>query len=140
MIGCTVEDTRQGIFMAVGRGNIISGCTVTGSENGIHIEKENDVQITDCSVESSTVCGMRLDRTSAAVTGNTLRNNWVGIMGYGGAPLRIEGNLLDSNENCGIYLRDTGAVHVTGNRFRGQGEFTILTEQIPEESVLSDNE
>ena len=61
-------------------------------------------------------------------------------MGYGGKPIEITDNLFDSNDNCGIFLRNTGIVQVTGNRFQGSGEFSIMTEGIPEDSVVADNE
>ncbi len=139
MLDCTVSDTRQGIFMAVGEGNILQNCRVTVCENGIHVEKETNVLITGCTVEQCTVCGIRADRTTMILTGNTLQNNWTAMIMYGNTPSDLVDNLFTGNENCGLFLHNIGQSRVIGNRFENSGLYSIIAAGTMNGSIWSRN-
>lgn len=75
MVNCRVSGTGQGYFMAAGSRNTLTGCVATACENGFNLQKEGHVLMSGCTVEACTVCGVRLDATPTAFTGNTLRDN-----------------------------------------------------------------
>ena len=140
MEACTVTGTRQGYFMAGGSGNRMIGCLASGSENGIHLENCARVEVTGCTVEQCTVCGVRLDRAPVTFSGNTLRGNWVGIIAYGQGALDAADNLFENNLNCGMYLNGISFSRITGNRFTGSGEFSVIAKGATGGSVFSGNE
>ena len=72
-----------------------------------------------CTVEACTVCGVRLDATPTAFTGNTLRDNWVAVMAYGNVSFDVADNLFENSGCCGLYLRDIGTSRFAGNRLLG---------------------
>ena len=117
MIDCTVADTGQGIFTAGGYRNLFSGCHVSGCENGFNIQKDTDARIIGSEITGCTVCGVRLDRSPTVFTGNTVRDNWTGVMAYGGVSFVIADNLFDANRSCGLFLRNLAYSELTGNRF-----------------------
>lgn len=119
MIGCDVTGTGQGYFMAGGQGNLLQGCTAANCENGFNLQKEGHVLMTGCTALRCTVCGVRLDATPAAFTNNTLRDNWVAVMAYGGVSFDVAENLFQGSQSCGLYLRDIGFSRFAGNVFAG---------------------
>ena len=127
MIDCTVTGTGQGFFMAGGRGSMLAGCTATECENGYNLQKEGHVLMTGCTAEKCTVCGVRLDATPTAFTGNTLRGNWTAMMAYDSA-FDIADNRFEDNECCSLYLRDIGYSRFTGNVFTGSKKASVQAE------------
>ena len=125
MLGCTVTGTRQGYFMAVGSGNVLQNCTAAQCENGFNLQKEGQVLMTGCTVEKCTVCGVRLDATPTSFIHNTLRDNWVGVMAYGGVSLDIADNLFENTAGCALYLRDIGFSRISGNTFIGDQQSSV---------------
>ena len=125
MIGCAVTGTGQGYFMAAGKGNTLQNCRADRCENGFNLQKEGHVLMTGCTVESCTVCGVRLDATPTAFFGNTLRDNWVAVMAYGGVSFDFTGNLFENNICCGLYLRDVALSRFVGNTFAGSGQTSV---------------
>ena len=125
MIGCAVTGTGQGYFMAAGKGNALYSCRADRCENGFNLQKEGHVLMTGCTVERCTVCGVRLDATPTAFFGNTLRDNWVAVMAYGGVSFDFAGNLFENNMCCGLYLRDVASSRFTGNAFTGSGQASV---------------
>ena len=119
MMGCTVTGTRQGYFMAVGSGNVLTGCEAIGCENGFNLQKEGHVLMADCAARECTVCGVRLDTTPTSFIHNTLMDNWVGVMAYGGASFDMADNVFEGTKCCALYLRDIGFSRITGNVFTG---------------------
>ena len=117
MIDCTVADTGQGIFTAGGYRNLFCNCRVSGCENGMNIQKDDEARVTGCEITGCTVCGARLDGTPTVFTHNTVRDNWTGVMAYGEVSFIISDNLFDGNRSCGLFLRDIAYSRVTGNRF-----------------------
>ena len=125
MRGCTVTQTGQGYFMAAGSGNLLEECAAIGCENGYNLQKEDDVTMRGCLAQACTVCGVRLDASPTVFTGNTLLDNWVGVLAYGPVSLCIEDNAFDGNASCGLYLRDIGTGRVADNAFTRCGESAI---------------
>lgn len=121
MLDCQVTGTGQGYFMAGGQGNLLRGCVATDCENGFNLQKEGHVLMTGCTITGCTVCGVRLDATPAAFSNNTLRDNWVAVMAYGGVSFDMADNLFEGSQCCGLYLRDIGPSRLTGNVFTGDG-------------------
>lgn len=119
MIDCRVTGTGQGYFMASGGANTLQGCAAIDCENGFNLQKEGHVLMTGCSAEGCTVCGVRLDATPAAFVGNTLRDNWVAVMAYGGVCFDVAENVFEGSECCALYLRDIGFSRFSGNVFTG---------------------
>ena len=117
MIDCTVADTGQGIFTAGGYRNLFCRCRVSGCENGFNIQKDTDARIIGSEITGCTVCGVRLDRSPTVFTDNTVRDNWTGVMAYGGVSFVIADNLFDANRSCGLFLRGIDYSQLTGNRF-----------------------
>ena len=117
MIDCSVSDTGQGIFTAGGYGNVFCRCFVTGCENGFNIQKDPEARLMDNEVTECTVCGVRLDGSSTVFSGNTVKNNWTGVMAYGGVSFVIQDNLFDGNRSCGLFLRDLAYSRIVGNTF-----------------------
>ena len=122
MRGCTVTQTGQGYFMAAGSGNLLEECAAIGCENGYNLQKEDSVTMRGCLAQECTVCGVRLDASPTVFTGNTLLDNWVGVLAYGPVSLCIEDNAFDGNASCGLYLRDIGTGRVADNAFTRCGE------------------
>ena len=89
MRGCTVTQTGQGYFMAAGSGNLLEECAAIGCENGYNLQKEDSVTMRGCLAQECTVCGVRLDASPTVFTGNTLLDNWVGVLAYGPVSLCI---------------------------------------------------
>ena len=139
MLNCTVENTRQGYFMATGNGNTMTGCLASGCENGVHLENEADVLIVSCTVEKCTVCGVRLDRTSLAMVHNTLQNNWTALIAYGNTRAEIADNLFAGNENCSMFLRNTGFCRVIGNRIENSGLYSAIAAGTVKNSIWTAN-
>ncbi|MBR5111582.1 MAG: right-handed parallel beta-helix repeat-containing protein [Clostridia bacterium] len=125
MIGCTVTGTGQGYFLAAGTGNTLAGCAAVACENGFSLQKEGPVLMTGCTAEGCTVCGVRLDATPAAFVHNTLRDNWVAVMAYGGASFDIADNEFENTRCCALYLRDIGFSRFCGNTFTGSGQMSV---------------
>ena len=125
MIGCTVTGTGQGYFMAAGKGNVLHDCLADGCENGFNLQKEGHVLMTGCTVKNCTVCGVRLDATPTAFIHNTLEDNWVAVMAYGGVSFDIADNLFENNACCSLYLRDLGYSRFAGNTFAGCGQTSV---------------
>ena len=140
MENCRVTDTRQGYFMAGGTGNRMTACLVSGSENGIHLEKCGRVEIAGCTVEKCSVCGVRIDRSPVTFSGNTLQENWVGIIAYGHEAADITDNVFNRNKNCGLYLDSIARSRISGNRFTGSGVYSVIAKGTTAGSVWSDNE
>lgn len=125
MVDCDVRGTGQGYFMAGGSGNILKNCVAVDCENGFNLQKEGHVVMTDCTVERCTVCGVRLDATPVAFVGNTLRDNWVAAMAYGGVSFDLSDNLFEGSGCCALYLRDIGFSRFCGNRFSGDAADSV---------------
>ena len=125
MVNCTVTGTRQGYFMAVGSGNVLQNCTAIACENGFNLQKEGHVLMTGCRIEKCTTCGVRLDRTPTAFIHNTLTDNWVGVMAYGGVSVDIADNLFENTAGCALYLRDIGFSRISGNTFTGDQQSSV---------------
>lgn len=119
MIDCLVTGTGQGYFMAAGSGNALVNCTAIACENGFNLQKEGHVLMHGCTIEACTVCGVRLDATPVAFTGNTLRGNWTAVMAYGEVSFDLADNLFENTGCCALYLRDIGYSRVSGNTFTG---------------------
>ncbi|MBR0219443.1 MAG: right-handed parallel beta-helix repeat-containing protein [Clostridia bacterium] len=126
MIDCTVTGTGQGYFMAVGSGNMLRSCAAIRCENGFNLQKEGHVQMTGCTAQSCTVCGVRLDATPTAFVHNTLRDNWVAVMAYGGVSFDMTDNQFENSACCALYLRDIGYSRFTGNTFTGSRQDSVL--------------
>ncbi len=125
MIDCTVTGTGQGYFMAAGSGNILRNCAAIACENGFNLQKEGHVLMTGCAAEGCTVCGVRLDATPTAFIHNTLRDNWVAVMAYGGVSFDIADNLFENSACCALYLRDIGYSRFFGNTFTGSAQASV---------------
>ncbi len=119
MVDCTVSGTGQGYFMAAGSGNLLQNCAAIACENGFNLQKEGHVLMTNCAAEKCTVCGVRLDATPTAFIHNTLRDNWVAVMAYGGVSFDIADNLFVNTGCCALYLRDIDYSRFSGNTFTG---------------------
>lgn len=119
MIGCEVTGTGQGYFMAAGSGNTLLNCRAAACENGYNLQKEGHVLMTGCAAEACTVCGVRLDATPTAFIHNTLKDNWVAVMAYGGASFDVADNLFADTRCCALYLRDIAFSRFIGNVFSG---------------------
>ena len=81
--------------------------------------------MTGCTVEGCTVCGARLDATPTAFIHNTLRDNWVAVMAYGGVSFDIADNLFENSACCALYLRDIGYSRFSGNTFTGSAMSSV---------------
>ena len=125
MTDCTVTGTGQGYFMAGGSGNVLLNCRAIACENGYNLQKEGHVLMTACSAEECTVCGVRLDATPTAFVHNMLRDNWVGVMAYGGVSFDMADNLFENNRSCALYLRDIGFSRFSGNLFTGSAQDSV---------------
>lgn len=112
---CTVTATGQGYFFAGGNHSQIDGCVAIGCENGFNIQKENDMLITRCTLRKNSICAARLDGSPTVFSGNTLEDNWVGIMAYGEVPFMIVDNEVKNSGSCGLYLRDIAFSRISGN-------------------------
>lgn len=117
MVDCVVSGTGQGYFMAAGSGNTLLRCAAVDCENGFNLQKEGHVLMTGCTAQGCTVCGVRLDATPTAFIGNTLRDNWVAVMAYGGASFDVADNLFAGSRCCALYLRELGFSRFSGNVF-----------------------
>ena len=117
--------TGQGYFLAAGSGNTLKNCAAINCENGFNLQKEGHVLMHGCTAQGCTVCGVRLDATPAAFAGNTLRDNWVAVMAYGGAQLDLADNLFEGSRCCGLYLRDIAYSRFSGNTFAGSGQASV---------------
>lgn len=125
MIDCTVTGTGQGYFMAGGSGNILWNCAAIACENGFNLQKEGHVLMTGCAADGCTVCGVRLDATPTAFIHNTLRDNWVALMAYGGVSFDIADNLFENSACCALYLRDIGYSRFSANTFVGSAQASV---------------
>ncbi len=139
MRGCTVTQTGQGYFMAAGSGNLLEECAAIGCENGYNLQKEDSVTMRGCLAQECTVCGVRLDASPTVFTGNTLLDNWVGVLAYGPVSLCIEDNAFDGNASCGLYLRDIGTGRVADNAFTLCGESAMQQAGNMAQTVFSGN-
>lgn len=139
MRGCTVTQTGQGYFMAAGSGNLLEECAAIGCENGYNLQKEDSVTMRGCLAQECTVCGVRLDASPTVFTGNTLLDNWVGVLAYGPVSLCIEDNAFDGNASCGLYLRDIGTGRVADNAFTRCGESAMQQVGDMAQTVFSGN-
>lgn len=117
MVDCVVSGTGQGYFMAAGSGNTLLRCAAVDCENGFNLQKEGHVLMTGCTAQGCTVCGVRLDATPTAFIGNTLRDNWVAVMAYGGVSFDVADNLFAGSRCCALYLRELGFSRFSGNVF-----------------------
>lgn len=117
MVDCIATGTGQGFFMAAGSGNALVNCAAIACENGFNLQKEGLVLMDDCIAEGCTVCGVRMDATPIEFSNNTLKDNWVGVMAYGGKSVNMQGNLFEGSESCALYLRDIAFSRFTGNAF-----------------------
>ena len=125
MIGCTVTGTRQGYFMAVGSGNTLQNCAAVQCENGFNLQKEGHVLMTGCRIEGCAVCGVRMDATPTTFVHNTLSDNWVAVMAYGGVSVDLADNLFENTAGCALYLRDIGFSRFSGNTFTGDAQSSV---------------
>lgn len=139
MRGCTVTQTGQGYFMAAGSGNLLEECAAIGCENGYNLQKEDSVTMRGCLAQECTVCGVRLDASPTVFTGNTLLDNWVGVLAYGPVSLCIEDNAFDGNASCGLYLRDIGTGRVADNAFTRCGKSAMQQAGNMAQTVFSGN-
>lgn len=112
---CTVTATGQGYFFAAGSHSQIDGCEAIDCENGLNIQKEDDMLITRCTLRGNSICAARLDGSPTVFSGNTLEDNWVGIMAYGEVPFMIVDNEVKNSGSCGLYLRDIAYSRISGN-------------------------
>ena len=125
MTDCTVTGTGQGYFMAGGSGNTLLNCRAVACENGYNLQKEGHVLMTGCTAEGCTVCGVRLDATPTAFIHNTLRDNWVAVMAYGGVSFDMADNLFENTACCALYLRDLAFSRFSGNTFSGTEQESV---------------
>ena len=125
MLDCTVTGTGQGYFMAAGSGNTLRNCAAVQCENGFNLQKEGPVLMTGCTAEGCTVCGVRLDATPTAFIHNTLRDNWVAVMAYGGVSFDVADNLFENSRCCALYLRDIAYSRFSGNVFTGSRQASV---------------
>ena len=125
MINCLVTGTGQGYFLAAGSGNILQNCAAVACENGFNLQKEGHVLMTGCTIAQCTVCGARLDGTPTAFIHNTLRENWVAVMAYGGVSFDMADNLFENTSCCALYLRDIGYSRFSGNIFTGSQQDSV---------------
>ena len=125
MIDCIVTGTGQGYFLAAGSGNTLRNCAAIDCENGFNLQKEGHALMHGCTARGCTVCGVRLDATPAAFANNTLRDNWVAVMAYGGAQFDLADNLFEGSRCCGLYLRDIAQSRFSGNTFTGSAQASV---------------
>lgn len=125
MSDCSVVDTGQGYFTAGGWRNLFIHCSAVNCENGFNLQKENDAAMIGCTVESCTVCGVRLDWTPTAFVHNRMSNNWVGVMAYGDVSFILADNQFENNASCGLYLRDIAYSRIGGNTFTGHEKCSV---------------
>ena len=139
MTGCRAVGTGQGYFLASGSGNMLTGCTATECENGFHIQKEGHLLMASCTAEGCTSCGIQLEKAPVALTGSTLKDNWVGVKAVGGSSVDLADNLFDGNRICGLYLHNIGFSRLTGNRFENSTRYSALAEGTVEGSIWTGN-
>ena len=140
VLNCTVSDTGQGYFFAAGNHNLVMGSSAERCENGFNVQKENDMLITDCSMDGNTTCAVRLDGSPTIFSNNTLTGNWVGVMAYGNAEFTLTGNRFENSGSCGLYLRDINFSRVTGNVFSNSAESSVQAHGVISGTMLDCNE
>jgi nitrous oxidase accessory protein len=116
VIGNTISQGRDGIFVNVSKNNVFADNTFTDLRFAIHYMYTNDSQ----------------------VTGNRSKGNHVGWAIMFSNNLVIRGNLSENDRDHGLMLNTTNRSDITGNTVRGGGEKCLFMYNA-NQNVLADN-
>jgi nitrous oxidase accessory protein len=116
VIGNTISQGRDGIFVNVSKNNVFADNTFTDLRFAIHYMYTNDSQ----------------------VTGNRSKGNHVGWAIMFSNNLVIRGNLSENDRDHGLMLNTTNRSEITGNTVRGGGEKCLFMYNA-NQNVLADN-
>lgn len=124
---CRMLYGGTGFFGSVGLDNQISRCMVKDNENGIYLQNEANALVCDNDIMGNTVAGLRMLRSSGQCIGNTVRENWTGVLIAPGEHATLWNNVFSDNGSAGLYMRDLTGGKVVNNTFSGEaGAFLEL--------------
>ena len=118
---CSVTGGGNGLFIASGARNQLSGNTVEASSNGIYCQWERDALVCGNTFLHNSAAGLRFLRSSGQILTNSFLENWVGVLVAESGPVTIWNNHFDSTQCTGLYLRDVTSGKVSFNTFEHTG-------------------
>lgn len=128
---CQMIRCGNGFFIAAGSGNIISRSLSQGNENGLYLQGEEKMLVWDNEITQNTVAGLRILKSSGQMVGNSLRDNWVGMLVGESTELTLLGNAFVDEQSAALYMRDVTDAQISLNRFEGEKAiFLELDEQL----------
>jgi nitrous oxidase accessory protein len=116
VIGNTIRQGRDGIFVNVSKNNVFADNTFTDLRFAIHYMYTND----------------------SRVTGNRSKGNHVGWAIMFSNNLEIRDNVSENDRDHGLMLNTTNRSEITGNTVRGGGEKCLFMYNA-NQNVLADN-
>jgi len=153
---------KSGVFLSSVNGCNLSWNNITSNAKGIFVENSGSVVIGDCIIESSGTDGITLansdhcELTSNTISGNSngiyaygssgnlvsgneLRDNYIGIQFTDADDNLITGNTVDSNRNWGMYIySNSDGNTIEGNTIRNNTNYGLYLQFITD-STLDNN-
>jgi len=136
---CDVTSTGQGYFFAAGNLNSVVQCKVVNCENGMNLQKENDISIINNYFEGNSVCALRVDRSPSAIVNNYFYQNWVDVMAYSDVSIILTNNIFCESKSCGLYLRDISYSVIECNTFENCLDSSIQIQGKISDTSLENN-
>lgn len=116
---CTVQEGGVGVFVASGESNQIALSKIDGNELGVNVRDEQDLLLTENLISDSTTTGMRLHNTSSTLYGNSILENWVGLIASDSSGISMTTNRFYANEQCALYMTNLNRLKMALNQFEG---------------------
>lgn len=122
---CTLRDSHVqgcgfGCFLAVGNGNRIENCTLTGNADGIYLQNEPNAAIVGCDIRQSSVTGLRILKSNCVCTDTTVADGWTGVIYYDSHDTTIENCDFADNASANLYLGNGRSATIQNCRFSGR--------------------
>lgn len=136
---CRALQGGSGVFVAAGARNQLSGSVIEGNGNGVYIQNEADMLITNNIISENTVAGIRFLRSGGQVINNELLQNWVGMLAAESDPLTVYGNSFVSTDCTALYLRNIKSGKISYNYFDESGQIALELDDYISESIIAQN-
>lgn len=115
---CDIVENGTGFFAASGDRNHMDNCRVNGNQLGIHIQKEPNFTVTNCTFRANWNNAARSTQAPGfALIGCTFEENWVAAMSNYSEGVFYYGNSFAASQSCSIYMKGNTLVRMLNNRF-----------------------
>jgi len=116
---CNVQGNGVGVFIASGERNEVASSRIIQNDLGLNVKNEQSLLLSENLISGNARTGVRLHNTGCTFYGNSLLENWVGLIATDSSEITISSNRFCANAQSGLYMMNLDRVKITRNQFTG---------------------